>query len=121
MVVLHGCLYVEAAPVLHNRDTYNVYDWVNNKISFKISANAIDQLLVLFNDTKQTSALIKFDTPTGYKAFSMEYETSELKSLILKLEEGGSRSLSLNLVLSMAEVQGLQVLLNKAKERVYGW
>lgn len=115
MVVVYGCLYVEAAPLLQTRDTYNVYDWSGKKISYKISAYALDQLLLLFNDNNKKSTKIEYHSTNSVKAFSMKRNDD---SLMLELQ---SNENLIQLSLSQAEAQGLHVLLTKAKERVYGW
>lgn len=114
MVVIYGQLFVEAAPLLVKNETCNTYDWVSNKISFKINQVCLDSLLLSLEEIHLT------DKEQNGKRFSFARPPTREEELggVLSLEDENQK---LTFMFNHADIAGLKVLLTKAKERIYGW
>jgi len=114
MVSLYGQLFVEAAPILQKTGACNNYDWVSNKISFKINQVCLDSLLLSLEKIHLT------DKEQNGKRFTFARPPTREEELggVLSLED---ESQKLTFMFDHADIAGLKVLLTKAKERIYGW
>ena len=114
MVVIYGQLFVEAAPLLVKNETCNTYDWVSNKISFKINPSCLDSLLLSLDES--------YITEKDQNGKRLTFERTPMK----EGELGGVLTLSndnqqLSYLFTQSDIIGLGILLSKAKERIYGW
>ena len=110
----YGQLFVEVAPILVKHETSNTYDWLSNKISFKINPSCLDSLLLSLSTEHVTNK--------EQNGKQLTFVRSPTK----KDELGGVLTISdenqkLHYAFTHAEIIGLNVLLTKAKERIYGW
>lgn len=114
MVVIYGQLFVEAAPLLVKNETCNTYDWVSNKISFKINPSCLDSLLlsldeIFITEKEQNGKRLTFSRPP--------IKENELGAILTLSNENQQ----LSYLFTHSDVIGLSILLTKAKERIYGW
>lgn len=95
-------------------DSVNTYDWVNNKISYKITPSCLDTLILFF----VSSGGYSFNEDKGDKC--LNGQVSDQRGY-LKLRLSTTDSLELAFNFDKAAATGLATLLAKAKERIYGW
>lgn len=122
MAVTYGQLFVEAAPLLTKNETSNTYDWVSSKISFKINPPCLDSLLLSLSKKhltrkEQNGKMLTFACPFDEKDFGLISTEDEFGGTLVLSDD----KKSLSYLFSKHEILGLEVLLKKAKERIYGW
>lgn len=108
---LPGHVFVESAPLLKKEGSINKYDWEHNKISFQLNSNDLDLLLYGMKSNKYST--IKKNN----KEFSLDCN-KESNIFKLKNKESGIET---TIQLEQESMHGLQLLLQQAKLRIYGW
>lgn len=107
MVIILGCVFIDVANILNQKDNITHYDW-ENKITFPLSQYELDNLIYTLSNQD-----LKFIVSNGDYEFSMS-------SFGLYLAESKGKQV-ISDVIEHVSINSLRFMLEQAKIKTYGW